>query len=181
MGQYGRQPGNCSAWNSAIDTDLSLRRTFNVARKHNTRQLADLHGAMVDLMMFMARPQNDDALLKEAGVSLDRALFPLLVAIGRFGPIGVGDLADQVGRDYTTISRQVKKLAEQGLVESRPGPIDRRVTETTASDEGRRLLHAIHQARERLSETVFANWDDEDLSSLIRLMRRFVDDLNARV
>jgi hypothetical protein len=39
------------------------------------------------------------ALIKEAGISRDRILFPLLVGIGRFGPIGIVDLADRVGRD----------------------------------------------------------------------------------
>jgi hypothetical protein len=57
-----------------------------------------LHGAMVDLFTLMNEPQRDDTLLKEAGVSLDRALFPLLVGIERYGPIGVVDLANKSGQ-----------------------------------------------------------------------------------
>jgi len=52
----------------------------------------------------------DTALIREAGIFLDRALFPLLVGIERKGPIGVGELADLVSREYTTVSRQVAKL-----------------------------------------------------------------------
>ena len=76
---------------------------------------------MVDLFTLMNEPQRDDTLLKEAGVSLDRALFPLLVGIERYGPIGVVDLADKAGRDHTTISRQVTKLESLGLIERQPG------------------------------------------------------------
>ena len=67
----------------------------------------------------MNRPQRDEALIREAGIPLDRALFPLLVGIERFGPIGVVELADRVGRDYTTVSRQVAKLESLGLAERR--------------------------------------------------------------
>ena len=57
-------------------------------------------------MPLMNRPQRDRALLQEAGVSLDRALFPLLIVIERKGLLVV-ELADLVGRDYTTVSRQL--------------------------------------------------------------------------
>jgi predicted transcriptional regulator len=65
-------------------------------------------------------------LLREAGVSLDRALFSLLVLIQRRGPLGVGELADRVGRDYTTVSRQVAKLEHLSLVTRRASGSQRR-------------------------------------------------------
>ena len=57
-------------------------------------RLRQLHEALIDLAGMMNRPQQDDALLSEAGVALDRALFPLLVRIERRGPIGVVELAE---------------------------------------------------------------------------------------
>ena len=56
-----------------------------------------LVGALMDLVGFLNSPQRDDLLLREAGVSLDRALFPLLVRIGAQGPLGVAELAAMVG------------------------------------------------------------------------------------
>ena len=53
-------------------------------------------------------------------VSLDRALFPLLIAIKRKGPIGVVELAELVGRDYTAVSRQITKLDGLGLISRHP-------------------------------------------------------------
>ncbi|WP_437483456.1 hypothetical protein WME75_42850 [Sorangium sp. So ce1014] len=50
---------------------------------------------MVDLIALMNQPHRDQALLAEAGISLDRALFALLVGIERFGPIGVVELSDE--------------------------------------------------------------------------------------
>ena len=75
--------------------------------------------------------------MAEAGIRLDRALFPLLIAIGRFGPIGVVDLAERVGRDYTTVSRQVAKLEELSLVKRRASSADRRIREAIIAPAGK--------------------------------------------
>ncbi len=148
-----------------------------VRNTHKKDQLRELHGTMVDLVALMNRPQRDQALLQEAGVTLDRALFPLLVGIERFGPIAVGDLAERAGRDHTTVSRQVAKLVELGLVESRPGVRDRRVSEATVTKEGLEVAAALHGARKRMAEPILARWSEKDFNALVRLMRRFVDDL----
>jgi DNA-binding MarR family transcriptional regulator len=142
------------------------------------RQVAmrDLHGSVVELVSQMNLPQRDDVLLAEAGVTLDRALFPLLVGVQRYGPIGVGELAGRAGRDYTTVSRQVAKLAELGLIERRPSPTDRRVNEAVLSSAGRDVTDAIDAARHRMNTVVFNDWSDHDLLELERLLRRYVDD-----
>lgn len=139
-------------------------------------QLNDLHGALIDIVSVMNRPQGDQAIIDEAGVALDRALFPLLVLIDRRGPIGVVDLADRVGRDYTTVSRQVAKLEQLGLVDRRAGA-DRRVRETILTTVGKDMNDAIDAARARLATKVFASWPARDLAQLTRLLRRFADAL----
>jgi DNA-binding MarR family transcriptional regulator len=138
-----------------------------------------LHESVVDLVSVLNQPKFDEVILGEAGVTLDRALFPLLVGIQRFGPIGVVELADRAGRDHTTVSRQVAKLAELGLVDRRASPIDRRVKEALLSSAGRNVTDAIDAARHRLNIPVFEHWSDRDLLELDRLMRRYVDDLLA--
>jgi DNA-binding MarR family transcriptional regulator len=142
--------------------------------------LRRLHESLIDLIALTNMPQRDDVLLAEAGLSLDRALFPLLVGIQRFGPIGVVDLADKAGRDYTTVSRQVAKLAELGLIDRRPSAADRRVKEAVLTAAGRRVTDALDAARQRLNAPVFAQWSDADLLDLDRLMRRYVDELLAQ-
>ena len=94
-----------------------MRSTKNVRNTHVSVQLRELHGAVLDIVSAINRPQRDEALIREAGIPLDRALFPLLVSVGRFGPIGIVELADRVGRDYTTVSRQIARLESLGLVE----------------------------------------------------------------
>ncbi len=143
-------------------------------------EIRQLHHALVELLAMMNSPRRDAALIREAGISIDRALFPLLVAIERKGPIGVGDLADLVGRDYTTVSRQAAKLESLGLVKRRASKDDQRVREAAITAKGRAMTDALDAARERLASTLLAGWRKKDLRELTRLMGRFVQDLIAR-
>src|SRR4051794_23180912 len=130
----------------------------SVQNTHDRERLRALHEALIDILNVMNRPQRDERMVREAGISLDRALFPLLVLIERRGPIGVVDLADRVGRDYTTVSRQVAKLEEFGLVARQAGK-DRRVREAVVTAKGKNMTDAIDAARERFGRAIFASWD----------------------
>jgi DNA-binding MarR family transcriptional regulator len=152
-----------------------------VQNTHISGVLRRLHEALIDVVGFVNRPQNDVILLREAGVSLDRALFPLLVLIQGRGPLAVGELADRVGRDYTTVSRQVAKLEQLGLVARRAGKADRRVTEAVVTEKGQAMSEMLYAARERLAGNALAGWSEHDLEDLARLLRRFADNLMHRL
>jgi DNA-binding MarR family transcriptional regulator len=143
-----------------------------------SERIRALHAALLDIVSIMNRPQRDEMMVREAGISLDRALFPLLVGIERRGPIGVVDLADGVGRDYTTVSRQVAKLESLGLVERQAGTTDRRVRQAIVTPKGKAMTDAVDAARERIGRTIFAAWDDREVDELLRLMRKFADAVN---
>lgn len=147
----------------------------NVQNTHISEQLRQLHGALLDIVSVMNRPQRDDVLIKEAGIPLDRALFPLLVGIERFGPIGVVELADRVGRDYTTVSRQVAKLESLTLVKRRGSAADRRVREAVVTPKGKAMTDRVDAARDRFGRAIFKTWDAHDIEELVRLMRKFAD------
>jgi DNA-binding MarR family transcriptional regulator len=137
--------------------------------------LRDLHGALIDIVGVMNQPQRDEAMVREAGIALDRALFPLLVMVERLGPIGIVDLADRVGRDYTTVSRQITKLEALGFVDRRSSSADGRVREAVITANGKALTDKIDSARETMARTIFENWPQQDVFDLVRLMRRFAD------
>lgn len=143
------------------------------------KEVRQLHHTLVDLVGLMNLPQRDSALLKEAGVSLDRALFPLLIAIEHKGPVGVVVLAGLVGRDYTTVSRQVTKLEGLGLINRRRSKTDSRVREAAITARGKEMTRALDAARERMATVLFSAWSKRDLQDLTRLMRRFADDLQS--
>lgn len=158
-----------------VSVDICVLYTYIPVNK----EILQLHRALVDLMGLMNQPQRDSALLQEAGVDLDRALFPLLVGIERKGPIGVVELANLAGRDHTTVSRQVAKLESLGLIARRASKADKRVRQAEITAKGLGMTSRIHVARERIARALFANWTRRDLKDLARLMRRFADDLST--
>jgi DNA-binding MarR family transcriptional regulator len=144
----------------------------SVQNTHISDLLRRLHLAMVEIVSAMNRAHNDEALMQEAGVRLDRALLPLLVGVDKLGPISVGDLADRSGRDYTTVSRQLKKLKELGLVERSSSAADQRISVAEVTELGQRTAGALDQARERLARAALSDWNVADLDLLVSLLER---------
>ena len=149
----------------------------SVQNTHMIARLRELHGTLLDIVRVMNQPQRDAALIEAAGIRLDRALFPLLVAIGRFEPIGVVAVAEGIGRDYTTVSRQVARLESLGLAKRTAIAGDRRVRAVVTTAKGRAMLGRVDAARERIGRAIFGAWSPRDLDTLARLMRRFADAL----
>jgi len=147
---------------------------------HFSAQLQALHGALLSLGSLMNRPQMDAVMVKEAGISLDSALFPLLVRVERLGPIGVVDLAGHTGRDYTTVSRQVAKLESLGLVSRRTAAHDSRVREAVVTPKGKSMTDALDAARERMARETFSHWDPQDFADLVRLVCKLAQEFEER-
>ncbi|WP_050461008.1 MarR family winged helix-turn-helix transcriptional regulator [Herbaspirillum autotrophicum] len=152
-----------------------------VQNTHINAQLRELHGALIEIVGVMNRPQRDEALVRAAGISLDRALFPLLVLVERLGPIGVVELADRVGRDYTTVSRQVAKLDSLGLIDRQESAADRRVRVAVVTENGKAMTDRLDRAREKMGQAVFATWEPQDIADLVRLMGKFAADIKDDV
>jgi DNA-binding MarR family transcriptional regulator len=148
---------------------------------HHTYNSDALAQVLVDLVGMLNSPRQDDVLLREAGVSLDRALFPLLARIGSSHALNVAELAEQVGRDHSTVSRQTAKLESLGLIRRRPGKSDQRAREAVITPAGRQMVHAITKARRRLLDRLFAGWSEADVEALTRLNRRLADAMRAGI
>lgn len=134
-----------------------------------------LAGALMDLVGFLNSPQRDDFILRESGVSLDRALFPLLVRLAAQPELGVTELAAQVGRDHSTVSRQIAKLERQGLLVRQGRDGDQRVRAARITAAGDAAVQAIARARQTQFDRLFRAWSDEDRAALGRLNRRLAD------
>ena len=145
----------------------------------SAQQLNDLHRSLIDIITSMNRPQRDAYMIRAAAIRLERALFPLLIGIEKVGPIPLVELAEGVGRDYTTVSRQVSKLEQLGLVKREPNTVDRRVRKVAITPQGKAMTKRVDSARARIARKVFASWAPDDVEALVRLMRKFADALSG--
>lgn len=73
------------------------------------------------------------------------------------------------GRDYSTLSRQVAKRENLGLVDCRKSAADRRVRKAVVTDPGKAMTAHIDEAREGIGRSIFAEWDEQDVENLARL------------
>lgn len=113
---------------------------------------------------------------KERGTA-DRALLARLV-LG--GERRATDLATEAMLDLSTVSRQVRALVENGLVERRPDPEDRRGALLAATPSGREAFAEYRDERNADLAGLLADWSAADRYELCRLFGRLNDTLTEQ-
>jgi DNA-binding MarR family transcriptional regulator len=134
-----------------------------------------LHHALIAISDRVNRLDLDARLLAASGVRLDRALFPLLSRVALNPDFNVAELANLVGRDHSTVSRQIVKLEQLGLLARRSDPKDQRSRQLALTAAGEDMLQRVAAARRRMMEEHFADWDKSDRDQLIDLMGRMLN------
>lgn len=147
---------------------------------YDTRNLDAIASALIELTGYLNSPRQDDVLLNEAGISLDRALFPLLVRLSFTPGMGVAQLADRVGRDPSTVSRQLAKLEELRLIKRPMTNEDMRVREATITKAGLRAVSAITEARRKLLHQLVEDWSKEERDMFPKLVQKLADAMKAK-
>jgi DNA-binding MarR family transcriptional regulator len=103
--------------------------------------------------------------------------YALLLHLIQDGPMRSSALAESVCADPSTVSRQAAALVEQGLVERRPDPADRRAVQLAATERGEALFRRMREDREAMFDTVLRDWSEADVEQLTALLARFTADL----
>lgn len=148
---------------------------------YDTRNLDAIAAALIDLTGCLNSPRQDDVLLAKAGIALDRALFSLLVRLNAAQSMSVAELADHVGRDPSTISRQLAKLEQLGLIKRPLTREDMRVRAATITKAGSRAVTAITDARRKLLHELVQDWSTEERQMLPRLVQKLADAMKQKV
>ena len=92
----------------------------------------------------------------------------ILSEIRRAGSPAMQEVAEELGMDVTTFSRQVKSLENKGLVTRRVSPDDRRVSLLGLTDAGRQVLEKIDHFMAGRLEMVFACMSDFERETVVR-------------
>jgi DNA-binding MarR family transcriptional regulator len=128
------------------DTDQNRARLYAVATQCTAARLRRASRAMSHVY---------DTAIAPSG--LRGTQFSLVVALSLHGQATVARLADQLGLDRTTMTRNLAPLERDRLVVSAPGA-DRRVRLIQLSDAGRRALAAAlplwEQAQRRIVDAL---------------------------
>ncbi len=104
---------------------MDPRGIANICAYHNLRKTARVVTQLYD------------DLLRPTGLRATQ--FPLLVTLQARGPLTVNELADAIGSDPTTMTRNLRPLQKRGLVRIETGE-DRRVRVASLTRTGRTTL-----------------------------------------
>ena len=104
---------------------------------------------------------------------LDPEAHGLLVGIHDHARARASELAVHFGLGKATISRQLKVLAELGLIEREPDPGDGRAHVLVLTAQGRQRLESARAARRERWHALLATWPVDDVSLLAGMLARF--------
>ncbi len=80
----------------------------------------------------------------------------------------IQQVAETLGTDITTFSRQVQSLVKMNLVKKTPDVEDRRISLLSLTEEGQRVTDNISQQMNTYLEQVFANMTESEKEMVIQ-------------
>ena len=105
-----------------------------------------------------------DAAMAPTGLKVTQ--LPILVALGNDGDLPVTVLADALGLERTTLTRNLKVLEDRGLVGVAPDGEDARVRLVSLTDAGARALAGALDAWKHVQDVVEAQFGGARLQAL---------------
>ncbi len=131
-----------------------------------------------DVARLFGRRFNQRALLF---LGLTRAQCKVLGYLARNEGINQAGLADLLEIKPMTLVRQIDRMEEDGWIERRPQPGDRRARRLVLTDKARPILACILDLSNEVRAESFAGLSQEEGRHLIDLLRRVHANLSERV
>jgi len=107
---------------------------------------------------------------------LEASAYPILAHIDSHPGIRGSDLAAHFGVGRATVSRQLSRLVDLGLVHREVDPEDTRGQRITLTTDGAARFARARDRRIEMYKDAFGDWDEADVSQLATLLHRYSDD-----
>ena len=141
----------------------------------STEAATTAEDALLHLMLAMGRRFRS----RIDGDTVDPSQAALLYALKCHGAMRLGDIAEAVQLDASTVSRHVQQLGDRGFIDREPDPVDGRARIIALSDAGAASLKKTFDQRRAFITAALAEWDDADRDRLRRDLTRLTASLGA--
>lgn len=118
--------------------------------------------ALVRLMLAVGRRFRS----RIDGDTVDPSQAALLYTLKCLGSMRLGDIAEAMKLDASTVSRHVHQLGEHGLIDREPDPEDGRARIIALSPAGAASLKKTFDQRREFITSALGDWNDEDRERL---------------
>jgi DNA-binding MarR family transcriptional regulator len=149
----------------------------SAAQSSAPEPVGQIEQALGALLRLTRAPRFAETVRQRAGAEIDRAGYGVLVRVAELGPVRLSELAQYLGLDVSTVSRQVQQLEQRGLVERSPDPLDGRASLLDLSEQGRETTHKMRDAWCETVADVIKMWKPADVARFGSLLDRFVSDV----
>jgi DNA-binding MarR family transcriptional regulator len=116
-----------------------------------------------------------DMVLKPIGMDVPR--WRVLAILTEHEPASVTELCDHAVIRLSTMTRIVQRLADGGLVITKPRDTDGRVTEVRLTDAGRNAAVSVHAQASRIFYQGFGGFSATEVAALNDMMQRLFRNL----
>ena len=101
----------------------------------------------------------------------------IFVHLFRNGELSMGEIAQRIDRDKSTVTALVKRLVDLGYVEASPSPSDSRVTMVRLTQKGAVLENDFKEISKDLLKKAYGGSTDLEREVLVRLLMRVKNNL----
>jgi DNA-binding MarR family transcriptional regulator len=116
--------------------------------------------------------------LDEAGIPMSSEEISILTVLAHLeGPVQMKPLAEKLGRDATTVSRQIAGLEQAGFVRRSPCPDDGRATIVTITKDGAGLVKKTMPLTVALRGRAMKGISNADAKTLAGALSRMLNNL----
>ncbi|MEU2063772.1 MarR family transcriptional regulator [Streptomyces sp. NPDC013455] len=129
-----------------------------------------------ELTVLLRRARaNQGEMAREVHPDLESSAYGLLIRLDELGGQRATELAAYIGVGKATMSRQLRALEDLGLIAREPDPADGRAWLVTLTDEGRRRVGTVREARRARYVRQLAHWNRNEVAELARLLHQLND------
>ncbi|WP_275002024.1 MarR family winged helix-turn-helix transcriptional regulator [Promicromonospora iranensis] len=164
----------------ASDDQVAAGNGADDAVGDNGATAAPFEGLEREIRLLIRRAQSSGtSIARRVHPELDASAYPLLAHISERPGARGSDLATFFGVGRATVSRQLSRLVELGLVERTVDPEDSRGQRITLTPDGAARLDRARSSRVAMLEGALATWETEEVAQLARLLNRYSADIVA--
>ena len=133
-----------------------------------SQKLASIHRELAFTINDVARLLRTNADQKAARFGMTRAKWAVLARLDRFEGIKQTELAEMLDLQPITLTRLLDRLCDNGLIERRSDPEDRRAKRLFLTPAARPLLDRLSALGEDLMQQALAGLDNSEVERLLK-------------
>lgn len=136
----------------------------------SNKSLLDLEYELTTLVRAL------EALKRRRNYPLERSHYLLLLQLSA-GPLSIGEIAERLLLDNSTVTRQINAMLKKELLKKIPNPNDGRSSLVSSTRQGKTLAKEMHELRLTRLDTALKQWTDSEKQALADLTHRLTHDL----